>query len=135
MNAIHSFKELRVYQQACVLDELIFKETKHWPIEEKFALIDQIRRSSRAIGANLAEAWAKRRYEAHFVSKLTDSDGELQETEHWLWRAFNYGYVTEDQYGQLNDRCSVVGKMLGKMINKPDGFLLKPNKPGTSTDR
>ena len=84
---ISTFKELQVYQLACVLDEAIFKETKRWPSDEKFALIDQIRRSSRAIGANLAELWAKRRYPAHFVSKLTDADGELQETMHWLGRA------------------------------------------------
>lgn len=81
---ISSFRDVRVYQAACRLDLRVFIETKRWPNEEKFALIDQVRLSSRSIGANLAEAWAKRRYEAHFLSKLTDSDGELQETEHWL---------------------------------------------------
>jgi len=65
--AVSRFKELQVYQLACLLDEAIFRETKRWPSDEKFALIDQIRRSSRAIGANLAEGWAKRRYPAHFV--------------------------------------------------------------------
>jgi len=95
--SIQHFKDLRVYQEACDLDELIFKETKRWPREEKYALIDQIRRSSRAIGANLAEAWVKRRYEAHFVSKLTDADGKLQETEHWVWRAMKYGYLSTEK--------------------------------------
>ena len=89
---INSFRDLKVYQEACQLKS-VFEETKKWPREEKYALIDQVRRSSRSIGANIAEAWSKRRYPAHFVSKLTDSDGELQATEHWLDRAVQYGYL------------------------------------------
>lgn len=104
------------------VDESIFEETKRWPREEKYALIDQIRRSSRSIGANVAEAWAKRRYPAHFVSKLTDSDGELQETEHWLDRAIKYGYVTRSKADGMEKQCDVIGKMLGVMINKPESF-------------
>jgi four helix bundle protein len=119
---ISTFKELRVYQSACELDERIFLETKRWPTEEKFALIDQIRRSSRAIGANLAEAWAKRRYPAHFVSKLTDADGELQETIHWLGRAAKYGYLLETKYRELESLCGDIGGKLGKMMQKPDSF-------------
>ena len=79
---ITTFRELRVYQEACELDFAIFRVTKGFPKEELYSLTDQVRRSSRSIGANIAEAWAKRRYPAHFVSKLTDSDGELQETRH-----------------------------------------------------
>src|SRR5450759_1480766 len=90
MGKIESFRDLQSYQKACALDYAVFLETRHWPAEEKFALVDQVRRSSRSIGANLAEAWAKRRYPAHFVSKLTDADGELQETRHWLGRALKY---------------------------------------------
>ena len=119
---INSFKELRVYKEACCLDVMIFEETKRWPREEKYALIDQVRRSSRSIGANIAEAWAKRRYPAHFVSKLTDSDGELQETEHWLDRAVNYGYLTRSRAAVMEKQCEIVGKMLGVMINKPESF-------------
>lgn len=121
---IRSFKDLRVYQEACDLDELIFVETKRWPKEEKYALIDQIRRSSRSISANLAEAWAKRRYEAHFVSKLTDSDGELQETKHWLWRAFKYGYLEKDKFDEMNASCAKIGGKLGKMIREPESFVI-----------
>ena len=119
---INSFTELRVYQEACCLDEMVFEETKRWPREEKYALIDQIRRSSRSIGANIAEAWAKRRYSAHFVSKLTDSDGELQETEHWLDRAVHYGYLIHSRADVMAKQCEVIGKMLGVMINKPESF-------------
>jgi four helix bundle protein len=119
---INAFQDLRVYQGACALDEAVFHVTKKWPKEEKFALIDQIRRSSRSIGANIAESWAKRRYPAHFVSKLTDSDGELQETEHWLGRARAYGYLMDDEFSALIARCKSIGRQIGKMIQNPDSF-------------
>lgn len=119
---ISTFKELQVYQLACELDEKIFEETKRWPRDEKFALIDQIRRSSRAIGANLAESWAKRRYMAHFVSKLTDADGELQETIHWLGRARKYGCLAEVKFLQLEENCMMIGRKLGKMLQNPESF-------------
>jgi four helix bundle protein len=119
---ISTFKELQVYQLACVLDEKIFVETKQWPSDEKFALIDQIRRSSRSIGANLAESWAKRRYPAHFLSKLTDADGELQETMHWLGRAATYGYLDPFKKEELENVCANIGRKLGKMMQKPESF-------------
>ena len=75
---ISSFKELRAYQEAVRLQEMVFEESKLWPKEEIYALTSQIRRSSRAIGAAMAEAWAKRRYPAHFLSKMTDADAEPQ---------------------------------------------------------
>lgn len=77
-----SFREMEVYQEAFRLQQEIFEITKRLPVEERYSLTDQICRSSRSIGANLAESWAKRRYPAHFLSKLTDADGELQETFH-----------------------------------------------------
>jgi four helix bundle protein len=123
--SIQSFHELRVYQAACALDEAIFHETKTWPREEMYSLIDQVRRSSRSIGANIAESWAKRRYPAHFVSKLSDADAELQETMHWLGRARTYGYLANDRCSELEADCRAIGGMLGKMIREPDGFLLK----------
>ena len=79
---IRSFRELRAYKAAFELQQAIFKVTQSWPSEERYALTDQVRRSSRSIGANISEAWAKRKYPAHFVSKLSDADGELQETSH-----------------------------------------------------
>ena len=123
---ISTFKGLRVYQLACELDELIFQETKQWPREEKYALIDQIRRSSRAIGANIAESWAKRRYPAHFVSKLTDADGELQETMHWLGRAAAYAYLAPEKLEALETLCHTIGSKLGKMMQKPNSFNSSP---------
>jgi four helix bundle protein len=119
---IRSFTDLRVYQMACELDLEVFLETKSWPHEEKYSLVDQIRRSSRSIGANLAETWAKRRYPAHFVSKLTDADGELQETMHWLGRAAACGYLSPSKQAALVLLCQEVGKKLGKMMQNPESF-------------
>ena len=79
---IASFRDLRVYQLAMELQQQIFELTRAFPKEETYSLTDQIRRSSRSVGANLAEAWHKRRYPAHFVSKLTDADAEQAETQH-----------------------------------------------------
>ena len=80
---INSAKELKVYQETYSLAMEIFELSKQWPPEEKYSLTDQVRRSSRAVCTNLREAWSKRRYKAHFVSKLTDSDGENSETDTW----------------------------------------------------
>lgn len=120
---IQHFRDLEAYKEACALDDMVFAETKKWPPAEKFALIDQVRRSSRSIGANLAEAWAKRRYPAHFVSKLTDADGELQETEHWLSRAQQYGYLPMEGCAELVAHCRSVGRRIGGMIAKPESFI------------
>lgn len=98
---IRSFRNLRVYQEMFALQQDIFAWSKPWPKDEKFALTDQVRRSSRAMGSNIAESWAKRRYPAHFVSKLTDADGEAQETSHWLATAMACGYLSAaDQSAQ-----------------------------------
>ena len=117
---VESFDQLLVYQEACALDLKIFELTKAWPKEEMYALTDQIRRSSRSVGANIAEAWAKRRYPAHFTSKLTDSDGELQETQHWLMRAKAYGYLDIETFESLWDSAKLVGRRLGSMIKSGD---------------
>jgi four helix bundle protein len=119
---ISSFEQLRVYQAACDLDLAVFVGSKSFPKDERYSLTDQVRRSSRSVGANIAEAWAKRRYRAHFVSKLTDADGELQETKHWLRRALAYGYLDESASGKMMGMCQHVGEMLGRMIQNPDGF-------------
>lgn len=119
---LSSYRELRVYQLACDLDLAIHQATKTFPPEERYSLTDQVRRSSRSIGANLAEAWAKRRSPAHFVSKITDADGELQETTHWLGRAHAYGYLSTAVLAANEAKCSEVGRMLGRMIAKADSF-------------
>jgi four helix bundle protein len=126
-NQIRSFRDLRVYQEAFDLQQEIFKISKKWPSEEKYALTDQARRSSRSIGANIAESWAKRAYPAHFVSKLTDADGELQETSHWLSTAVACEYLSESQKSDLQARIDQIGKGLGKMMSMPEKFIPQKN--------
>lgn len=122
MNKVNSVRELDVYQAAFALQQEIFVISKRFPKEETYSLTDQIRRSSRSIGANLSEAWAKRRYPAHFLSKLTDSDGELQETLHWLESAEACGYMNTDEVSRLMKHAESVGRQLGSMINKHESF-------------
>jgi four helix bundle protein len=117
-----SFRELEVYQEVFQFQQEVFHISKRFPAEERYSLTDQIRRSSRSIGANLAEAWAKRRYPAHFLSKLTDSDGELQETFHWLSSAAACGYLSEVELKKLNDHAAAVGRLLGATINNYQSF-------------
>jgi four helix bundle protein len=116
MNKANSVRELETYQAAFLLQQEIFKISKSFPKEENYSLTDQIRRSSRSIGANLSEAWAKRRYPAHFLSKLTDSDGELQETQHWLATAQACNYIDSSQSNSLQDNAASIGRQLGSMI-------------------
>ena len=92
---VSSFKDLGVNQLAFELQQEIFETSKRFPVEERYALTDQIRRAARSIAANLVEAWQKRRYVAHFVSKLTDADGEQTETQHWLDTATACNYFSE----------------------------------------
>lgn len=120
---IRSFRDLRVYQEMFALQQDIFLASKSWPREERYALTDQIRRSSRSMGANVAESWAKRRYLAHFVSKLSDADGELQETSHWLATATACAYLADDQHGIFQSRLDAIGSKLGKMMSKPESFM------------
>jgi len=119
---INGFEDLRVYQEACELDYAIFVATRRFPREEMYSLTDQVRRSSRSIGGNIAESWAKRRYPAHFVSKLTDADGELQETQHWIGRARAYEYLGMALHAELLTRCKSIGRKLGRMIQSPGAF-------------
>src|SRR5437762_12506979 len=109
---ISSFKDLRVYKLAFEVQQEIFATSKRFPVEERYALTDQIRRASRSIGANLAEAWQKRRYVAHFVSKLTNADGEQAETQHWLDTAAACDYIPEREKDVLLGKCSRIGQML-----------------------
>lgn len=93
-------------------------------MEERYSLTDQIRRAARSVGANIAEAWGKRRYEAHFVSKMTDADSENHEVEHWLLSAQRDGYIQESELTELLEMKREVGRMLGSMIQNPTPFLL-----------
>ncbi len=122
---INSAKELRVYKAAYDLSMEIFEISKTWPPEERYSLTDQIRRSSRSVCSNLREAWAKRRYEAHFISKLTDSDGENSETDTWLDFARDCGYLSIADHDRLTEKCRSVGKMLGSMLKNSESFILK----------
>ena len=119
---ISSFRELSVYKAAFELQQELFIVSKEFPMQERFALTDQLRRSSRSIGANIAEAWQKRRYSAHFISKLTDSDGEQAETQHWVATAAACHYITEARCEVLTQNCLQIGKMLGAMLAHPEKF-------------
>lgn len=117
-----SFRDLIVYRKTRELSLEIFRLTKRFPKEEAYSLTDQIRRSSRSVGAQIAEAWAKRRYEKHFISKLTDSDGEQQETQHWVETALDCKYISQEEANVLLENCSEIGRLLGGMIAKAEQF-------------
>ena len=119
---IESFRDLTVYKLAFELQQEIFEISKGFPKEELYSLTDQIRRSSRSIGGNIAEAWQKRRYHAHFVSKLSDSDGEQAETQHWLDTSFACKYISGDAHHRLLNKCKEIGRMLGSMMKNPEPF-------------
>lgn len=121
-NRVNSWRELGTYRTAFELQQQIFEVSKSWPRDENYSLTDQIRRSSRSIGANIAESWAKRRYPAHFKSKLTDADGELQETLHWLDTAKSCGYITDKDFDSFNASAQSIGKQIGSMINQHESF-------------
>src|SRR5438132_9125286 len=112
-------QELDVYKKAFELAMTIFALSKSFPKEETYSLTDQIRRSSRSVCANLAEAWRKRRYEAAFIAKLNDSEGEAAETQTWLEFAVACKYVDREQARKLyNDYDEIIGKLV-TMINTP----------------
>jgi four helix bundle protein len=125
--SVQSAKELTVYRKGFDLAMKIYFISKDFPSEERFALTSQIRRSSRSVCLNLREAWAKRRYEAHFVSKLTDADGESNETDTALDFALKCGFMTDQVHHELVGMNNEVRKMLGAMIENPEPFLLKRN--------
>ncbi len=117
-----SFRELLVYKKAKFVAKDVFEITVRFPKDEKYSLTDQVRRASRSVGAQIAEAWAKRRYEKHFISKLTDADGEQQETQHWIDTAYDCGYLTGEEAGKLNHDLEEIGRMLNSMIGKAGSF-------------
>jgi four helix bundle protein len=127
---ISSFRELKAYQAARSLARMIFEESKAWPKEEVYSLTSQIRRSSRAVGAALAEAWAKRSYPAHFLSKLTDADAELQEVCHCIETASECGYFTAAREEELVRAAKEIGRMIGTMMLKHESFCRSRAKGG-----
>ncbi|MGA7562716.1 MAG: four helix bundle protein [Desulfobaccales bacterium] len=126
-----SFRDLMVYRKAFEVAKRIFEMTKNFPKEELYSPTDQIKRSSRSIGGQIAEAWGKRRYEKHFISKLTDADAEQMETQHWLDVAASCGYISGDEKETLETELQEIGRMLNAMMAKAglfckqDIFILK----------
>ena len=125
MENIRSYRDLRVYRAAIEAAMRIFEVTKRLPIEERFAMVDQMRRSSRSVCANIGEAWRKRRYPAHFVSKLSDSEGEGEETRVWLDLAFRCGYVSETEARELDETYDGILGQLVRMIERPDQWSIR----------
>jgi four helix bundle protein len=122
-----SFKDLRVYQKAREVSRAVFRLTKTFPKEELYSLTDQIRRAARSVGAQIAEAWGKRRYEKHFVSKLTDADAGQLETQHWVGEALDCGYLSLADATQLNSGLEEIGRMLNSLTEKSDSFCGSPD--------
>ena len=127
---IRDFTELEVYQRAFDSAAQIFVLTKQFPVEERYALTDQVRRSSRSVCANIAEAWRKRRYPASFVSKLSDADAEAAETQVWLTIAFQCGYLKPEAHNELLDRYRHICAQLTRMINMPDQWCIASTQRG-----
>jgi four helix bundle protein len=128
MEYVKSFKELEVYKFSRELAKAIFFLTRNFPSEEKYSLTDQVRRSSWSIGAQIAESWGKRRYENHFISKLTDADSEQFETQHWIEVAYENEYISKQIMSDLLSKCESIGKMLNSMIDKSSLFCKTKQK-------
>src|ERR1051325_10626363 len=116
MGAIFSFRELEVYKRAMQEARKIFVRTKQFPREEVYSLTSQIRRSSRAVSSMLAEAWARRRYQAAFISKLTEAMGEAMETQNWLDHAVGCEFISRTEHRDLDQEWQRIGAMVNGMI-------------------
>ena len=126
MAAVKSFRDLKAYRRAIAQAKEVYEVTRGFPVEEKYSLIDQIRRSSRAVGAMLAEAWARRRYQAAFISKINEAQAEAMETQAWLDHARSSGYLDDDRYKTLDKEWQQLGGMLERMIQRADTFCPPP---------
>ena len=122
---INSYKDLRVYQQAMNLAMEIFTLTKEFPKEEKYSLVDQIRRSSRSVCTNIAEAWRKRRYKAAFIAKLSDSETEACETQVWIEFSLRCEYLNHEKAKMLDDEYNQILGQIVTMIDGADKWLIK----------
>src|SRR5437773_5684677 len=128
---IRHFRDLDVYQNALAAGLLVYDLSKKFPSEEKYSLTDQIRRSSRSVCANIAEAWRKRRYAAAFVSKLSDSEAEAAETQVHLEFAFHHRYISRDEFLNVDDAYEKIGAQLVRMIDEPEKWLIRPRRSAT----
>ena len=130
MSSVKHFRELAVYQGAISLVIRIFELTKRFPIEERYTLTDQVRRSSRSVCANLAEAWRKRRYQAAFVSKLNDAEAEAAETQVHVEIAFRQSYLKKETFDELDDACDKILAQIVKMIEQSERWVIKSRESG-----
>ena len=117
------YRELLAFKKEYELAMLIFQVSKRFPSEEKFSLTDQIRRSSRSVCTNLAEAYKRRRYKDYFISKLNDSETENTETEVWICFSRDCSYITIDEYQRLILLNDEAGKLIWYMINNPEKYM------------
>jgi four helix bundle protein len=124
MSKSKGYRDLIVYQKAFALAK-IFQVTKNFPKEEKYSLVDQIRRSSRSVCSCIAEAYRKRKYQGYFVNKISDADGENSETIVWLEFSLACGYIVAEEKGELELDAEEVGRMLNSMLENPEKFLPK----------
>ena len=122
MALIKSFRELNVYQAARIEAQKIYLRSRNFPPEEKYSLTDQIRRSSRAVKAMLAEAWARRHYRAVFINKIDEALGEATETQSWLDDCLDCGYLSPEEFKQMDAAWQSIGGKLNKMIERADDF-------------
>lgn len=132
---ITSHRELEVWKEAMDLAMEVFALSKSFPADERFSLTDQIRRSSRSVAANLSEAWRKRRYEAAFVSKLNDSEGEAAETQTHLEIAQRCGYLTTDQFQSIDASYETLLARIVTMSSQPEKWVLRPKRQEEGTMR
>ena len=126
MPLIKSFREFNVYKLAQLETKKIFERSRNFPPEERFSLTDQIRRSSRAVKAMIAEAWARRRYRAVFINKIDEALGEATETQSWLDDCLDCGYISATEFKQMDAAWQSIGAMLNKMIARADDFCGNP---------
>ena len=124
MARISGFRELRVYQSAMEAAMEIFVLTRGFPAVERYSMVDQVRRSSRSVCSNIAEAWRKRRYQAHFVSKLSDAEGEAEETRVWLEFAWRCGYLPQERFLELDKQYDAILGQIITMLSKPGDWTV-----------
>ena len=127
---IRHFRDLDVYQNGLQTGLRVFELSKQFPNDERFALTDQIRRSSRSVCANIAEAWRKRRYTAAFISKLSESEGEAAETQVHIEFAFRHGYISDAEFQAIDNAYERVLSQLVRMIDHPEKWVIGPRKNG-----
>jgi four helix bundle protein len=126
MAIIRSFRDLNAYQAARREAKTIYERSRTFPREERYALTDQVRRSSRAVKAMIAEAWGRRRYPAVFVNKIDEALGEATETRSWLDDCVDCGYLSPEEHARLDGAWQSIGAMLHRMMEKSETFCSTP---------